>query len=200
MDERLGLWTGATSHLKTENLEKIINSSSWRGTTKDAVKQVPLGWPGQQKDSWNYDWLDSSLLSEWQFLIYSWHISIVPDLKRFVAWDWIDNKKIELLTETEYLKEKFLMGMRTMEGVQLWEKRTTTHVHLQREKDKKEKPSYHHTIPVNNNNIATILAQNREEKVTLFVDQNLCEYDGIRLRLTDQWMDVYNSVITELMI
>jgi len=168
MDERLGLGTGATSHLSFKNYELRI--------TNNLIN-------------------DQSVIRNPQ----SVHFSIVPDLKRFIAWDWIDDKKTELLTETEYLKEKFLMGMRTMEGVQLWEKRTTTHVHLQREKDKKEKPSYLHTTPSHNNTITTILVPNREEKVTLFAEQDLCEYDGIRLRLTDQWMDIYNSIIIELM-
>jgi len=203
MDERLGLGTWATSHLKAENLGKIIslNSlSSWakwsdnETKSKDAAQQVPLGYLLSTIIK------DSSTSSEWQKKeIYSWHISIVPDLKRFVAGTWIDDKKTEFLTETEYLKEKFLMGMRTMEGVQLWEKRATTHIHLQREKDKKEKPSYHHITPSHNNTITTILVPNREEKVTLFAEQDLCEYDGIRLRLTDQWMDIYNSIIIELM-
>jgi hypothetical protein len=48
--------------------------------------------------------------------------------------------------------------------------------------------------------LTSILVPNREEKVVLFEEQELCEYDGIRLRLTDQWMDLYNSIITELMV
>jgi hypothetical protein len=36
--------------------------------------------------------------------------------------------------------------------------------------------------------------------VIQFEEQELCEYNGIRLRLTDQWMDLYNSIIIELMV
>lgn len=38
-----------------------------------------------------------------------------------------------------------------------------------------------------------------EEKVALYEEQGLCEWDGVRLKLTDAGMDVYNSIITELM-
>ncbi len=161
MDERLGLGTGATSHLKKENLDKII-----------AI----------QPDT------------------TSWHISIVPDLKRFTAWTWIDEKKTELLSETNFLKEKFLMGMRTIDGVVLNE-----------EKKREQMGSY--LLQTNQTHIAhaqpqskkygeltSILVLNREEKVVQFEEQGLCEYDGVRLRLTDQWMDLYNSIITELMV
>ncbi len=34
--------------------------------------------------------------------------------------------------------------------------------------------------------LTSILVLNREEKVVQFEEQGLCEYDGVRLRLTDQ--------------
>lgn len=56
---------------------------------------------------------------------HSGHVSIVPDLKRFCAGHdsntktRLNEKKTEYLSEESFLKEKFLMGMRTMEGVVL---------------------------------------------------------------------------------
>lgn len=47
------------------------------------------------------------------------HFTTTSSLKDFLAGNYIDEKKTEILTETDYLKEKFIMGMRTMEGVQL---------------------------------------------------------------------------------
>ena len=47
--------------------------------------------------------------------------------------------------------------------------------------------------------ITDILVDNRQEKITIFEEQELCEYDGIRFKLTDMGMDVYNSIISELM-
>lgn len=165
MEERLGLWTGATSHIKKENLEKIIH--------------IP-----QESD---------------QDCIHSGHISIVPDLKRFVEGTWIDEKKTELLSEQDFLKEKFLMGMRTMDGVILDEeaKREQMEMYLLQSSriEIPQAKSQQTTI----GKITDILVDNREEKITIFEEQELCEYDGIRLKLTDMGMDVYNSIITELM-
>ena len=187
MDERLGLGTGATSHLKQENLAKILNLSSWGGTTKE---------PEQKIDS--VDWLDSSLRSEWQSSIYSWHISIVPDLKRFTAWTRIDEKKTELLSETDFLKEKFLMGMRTMDGVIIDEqaRKEIYQSYLLQSSQTEILPTFteHHLAPM-----TTLFVDNREEKIELYEEQGLCECNGVSLKLTDTGMDVYNSIITELM-
>ena len=161
MDERLGLWTWATSHLKTANLSKIIPVQS------DTI---------------------------------SWHISIVPDLKRFVSGTWIDDKKIELLTETDYLKEKFLMGMRTMDGVILDEEKKREQMNTYLLQSSRVQISHAQSQSTSTSKITDILVPNREDKVIQFEEQELCEYDGIRLRLTDQWMDLYNSIIVELMV
>lgn len=160
MDERLGLGTGATSHLKKEILEKLIILQS------DTI---------------------------------SWHISIVPDLKRFTAGSWIDDKKTELLTEVDYLKEKFLMGMRTMDGVILDENKKREQANTYLLQSNNTEVSLVQSQHLSTHKITDILVPNREEKVDLFEEQELCTYDGIRLKLTDQWMDLYNSIITELM-
>ena len=47
--------------------------------------------------------------------------------------------------------------------------------------------------------ITSILIPHREEKVELYENEELCENDGISLKLTDAGMDVYNSIISELM-
>lgn len=128
----------------------------------------------------------------------------MPDLKRFCAGHdheiqtRINEKKTEYLSEESFLKEKFLMGMRTMEGVVLDEEarqeiyrayrlqQTQTEVQM-------SMPNY------DNFDMRTILVDDREEKVELYEKQGLCERDGVWLKLTDAGMDVYNSIITELM-
>ena len=165
MDERLGLGTGATSHLKQENLAKII-------------PDLPL--------------------TTQHWALHSWHISIVPDLKRFTAWTRIDDKKTELLSETDFLKEKFLMGMRTMDGVIIDEqaRKEIYQSYLLQSSQTEILPTFteHHLAPM-----TTLLVDNREEKIELYEEQGLCECNGVYLKLTDAGMDVYNSIITELM-
>lgn len=52
----------------------------------------------------------------------------------------------------------------------------------------------HHLAPM-----TTLFVDNREEKIELYEEQGLCECNGVYLKLTDAGMDVYNSIITELM-
>jgi coproporphyrinogen III oxidase-like Fe-S oxidoreductase len=110
----------------------------------------------------------------------------VPDLKRFIAGTWIDDKKIELLTETDYLKEKFLMGMRTMDGVILDEEKKREQMNTYLLQSSRVQISHAQSHSTSTSKITDILVANREEKVIQFEEQELCEYNGIRLRLTDQ--------------
>lgn len=47
--------------------------------------------------------------------------------------------------------------------------------------------------------VTSILIDNREEKIELYEEQELCEFDGVSLKLTDPGMDVYNSIVSELL-
>lgn len=168
MEERLGLGTGATSHLSSTNLYALL----WD-------EQVPNA-------------------------THSWHISIVLDLKRFCAGHdreiqtRINEKKTEYLSEESFLKEKFLMGMRTMEGVVLDEEARQEIYRAYRLQQTQAEVQT--SITKHNEwDIRTILVDDWEEKVALYEEQGLCEWDGVRLKLTDAGMDVYNSIITELM-
>ena len=110
----------------------------------------------------------------------------MSDLKRFVTGNWIDDKKIELLIETDYLKEKFLMGMRTMDGVILDEDKKKEQIEKYLLQSSRVQVSHAQLRTTFLSKITDILIPNREEKVIQFEEQELCEYDGIRLRLTDK--------------
>ena len=47
----------------------------------------------------------------------SLHFTTTSSLKEFLAGNYIDEKKTEYLTKNDYLKERFLMGLRTQEGI-----------------------------------------------------------------------------------
>ena len=112
-------------------------------------------------------------LLAWKNDIFSLHFSITPSLKQFIAGDYINSQKTEFLTEYDYYKEKFMMGMRTMEWVTIGQE---------------------HEIFW-----SEILVENREEKANFYQEQWLCIWEHNKLKLTDRGMDVYNSIITELM-
>lgn len=170
MDERLGLGTGATSHI--------------------TFKQYPE--------------LKKTLSIDDTKTYYSSHFSIVRDLKRFCAGHEddvstrINEQKTELLSESDFLKEKFIMGLRTMDGVVLdyGAKQTIYQSYLLQTSQETVIPT---VKPSELTEMTTILVPDRETKLELYEEQGLCERDGITLRLTDAGMDVYNSIATELM-
>lgn len=47
---------------------------------------------------------------------------------------------------------------------------------------------------------SSILEKDREQKVKKYVEQWFASYEDDNLRLTDEWMDIYNTIITDLMV
>ena len=97
------------------------------------------------------------------------HFTTTSSLKEFLAGNYIDDKKTEYLTEHDYLKEQLLMWLRIQEGIMI------TH------------------------ELEQILTSDREAKIILYTEQWLCIREDSRLKLTDSGMDVYNSIVTEIM-
>lgn len=88
----------------------------------------------------------------------------------YIKWNYIDKNKTELLNEKDYLIEKFFLRLRTDEWIK------------------------------NLSEFESIMEEDWKEKIINFQEQGLLEYDGKRLILTDQWMDVFNALITELLL
>ena len=73
------------------------------------------------------------------------------------------------MSEKDYLIESFFLTLRTDRGV----------------KNIKE--------------YEEILVKNYDEKLKLFQEEDLLIFEREKLLLTDTWMDVFNSIITEIM-
>jgi coproporphyrinogen III oxidase-like Fe-S oxidoreductase len=103
--------------------------------------------------------------------VVSVHVTNSLSLKSFLAGEYRDQEKTELLDQQEYTKERFLVWLRVMEGI---------------------------VIDVQT---STLLVPNRKEKITLYAGEWLCLRDEEmqRLSLTDSGMDVYNSIVSELL-
>ncbi len=103
--------------------------------------------------------------------VVSVHVTNSLSLKSFLAGEYRDQEKTELLDQQEYTKERFLVWLRVMEGI---------------------------VIDVQTSNL---LVPNRREKITLYAGEWLCLRDDEtqRLSLTDSGMDVYNSIVSELL-
>jgi len=88
----------------------------------------------------------------------------------YIKWKSIDKSKTEYLSEKDYLIEKFFLSLRTDEWIN------------------------------NLSEFESVMEKDWDSKILKFQWQELLEYDGKRLVLSDQGMDVFNAIITELLV
>jgi coproporphyrinogen III oxidase-like Fe-S oxidoreductase len=111
------------------------------------------------------DKLYPSLPSGWQAMrrTNTW------DIKKYLEWNYIDEKEVQSLNESDLLIEEFFLRLRTHEWI----------------------PNISKYIP--------LLVPTYESLLKTYTKEWLIEFDGTKLRLTDEWMNVYNSIITDLL-
>lgn len=90
-------------------------------------------------------------------------------IDEYIKWNRNDKSKIIKLTEKDFLIEKFFLRMRTNEWIQ------------------------------NLNEFKNVLIPNYEEQIADYEKNWFLKIDWKKIKLTDKWMDVYNSIITELL-
>ena len=91
------------------------------------------------------------------------------DLNNYCNWNFLDKKEVQIMSEKDYLIESFFLSLRTDRGVE------------------------------NIKEYEEILVKNYDEKLKLFQEEDLLIFEWEKLLLTDTWMDVFNSIITEIM-
>ena len=90
-------------------------------------------------------------------------------MKDYLEGKWIDEKEVQSLNESDILIEEFFLGLRTREGL----------ADISRYKN--------------------ILIANYELRITNLEKEGLVNFDGKKLQLTDEGMDVSNTIITDLL-
>jgi oxygen-independent coproporphyrinogen-3 oxidase len=90
-------------------------------------------------------------------------------LGEYLKDNFLDRNKTVFLDRTNYLSEKFFLGLRTNEWVK------------------------------NIQEFESILEPSWEAKIANFVEQGYCIFDGKKLVLTDEGMDIYNTIVTDIM-
>ena len=91
------------------------------------------------------------------------------NIKEYFEWKFIDKNEIQILSEKDKKIESFFLGLRTDRGV-----------------DKIL-------------NYKDILVPKYDEKLLRYQDEGLLIYEWNRLILTDAWMDVFNTLVTDIM-
>lgn len=91
------------------------------------------------------------------------------DIKHYLEWHRIDEKEVQILNESDLLIEEFFLRLRTREGISDISK------------------------------FASVLVPNHQWLLTNYQWSWLVISDWTDLRLTDEGMNVYNSIITDLL-
>lgn len=139
MEPYIGLWLSASSFLPMQNVEC-------------RMQKIFIN-----SELWT---LNSELWIRWT---NTW------DIKQYLEWNWVDEKEIQSLNESDIFIEEFFLRLRTREGIADISK----------------------FIP--------LLVPTYESLLETYIKAWLIEFDGTKLRLTDEGMNVYNSIITDLL-
>lgn len=91
------------------------------------------------------------------------------DIKTYIQGVWRDEQEVQTLTESDILIEEFFLGLRTREGL------------------------------ADISKYAPVLIPNYEWLITNLKNEGLVHFDGKKLQLTDEGMNLYNSIITDLL-
>lgn len=91
------------------------------------------------------------------------------DIKKYIEGNRIDKKEIQTLNKSDLLIEEFFLRLRTREGIADIAKFTS------------------------------VLIKDYELRIANFKKEELVEFDGTKLRLTDEGMNVYNGIVTDLL-
>lgn len=132
-------------------------------------------WLGLSASSFfNQQWIKSNWktferFNVWAFSPFGVRRSNTWDIKQYIEWKYIDEKEIQILNESDFLIEKFFLRLRTREGIADLWK------------------------------FNSVLIKDYELRITNLKKEELVDFDWTKLRLTDEGMNVYNSIVTDLL-
>jgi len=90
-------------------------------------------------------------------------------MQDYLQGNRVDEKEVQTLNESDLLIEEFFLRLRTKDGI------------------------------VDINKFKNILIMDYELRITNYTNEGLVRFDGKKLQLTDDGMNVYNSIVTDLL-
>ncbi len=91
------------------------------------------------------------------------------DIKKYIQGEWIDKKEVQTMNESDLLIEEFFLRLRTNEGI------------------------------ANISKFISVLVPNYKSLISRYQDEMLVNFDSKKLQLTNKGMNVYNTIITDLL-
>lgn len=117
----------------------------------------------------NYDKIIKKINSDYNTKNKWIRFTNTQSISDYINWKYIDPNNIQIINEDDYLIEKFFLGLRTDQWIKDIER------------------------------FKNVLVPNYKLLIAQFQKSWFCTIDNKKLKLTDQWMDVFNSIITDLL-
>jgi oxygen-independent coproporphyrinogen-3 oxidase len=92
-----------------------------------------------------------------------------PDINKYIKWNYLDSSQINFLSKEDLLIEEFFLKLRTAKWIQ------------------------------NIDKFKSILVKNYQSLITNYKKSWLVNYNKKILILTDKWMNISNSIITDML-
>ena len=90
-------------------------------------------------------------------------------MQDYLQGNRVDTQQVQSLNESDLLIEEFFLRLRTREGI------------------------------ADIGKFNSVLIKDYELRITNLKKEGLVEFDGTKLRLTDEGMNVYNGIVTDLL-
>ena len=115
------------------------------------------------RDPYLWLWLSAASLLNNKRRTNTW------DIKEYLEGEWVDEKEVQALNESDILIEDFFLRLRTRDGIADLSKYTL------------------------------VLVPNYESLISNYQEEGLVRFQDGKLQLTDQGTNVYNTLITDLL-
>lgn len=160
------------SRYELSNFAKLGKSSIHNRVYRDMENYIWLGVSWSSFLNSNIDWY-SQLISNLE-IKSDWknkwlRFTNTQNISDYIKWNYIDPKNIQTMNQIDYLIEKFFLSLRTDQWIQ------------------------------NINEFKSVLISNYKLLIEQLQQSWFCNLEQNKLKLTDQWMDVFNSIITDLL-
>ncbi|MFZ2150713.1 MAG: radical SAM protein [Candidatus Absconditicoccaceae bacterium] len=163
---------GGYLRYELSNFSKLGLSSIHNRVYREMQNYIGLGVSGSSflnSDIENYQEIIKKINPDFDTQNKGIRFTNTQSISDYINGDFIDSKNIQILNEDDYLIEKFFLNLRTDQGIQ------------------------------NIDEFKNVLVKNYLELITGYQDSGFCTLDGQKIKLTDQGMDVFNSIVTDLL-
>jgi oxygen-independent coproporphyrinogen-3 oxidase len=154
------------------NFSKLWKSSIHNRVYRDMENYIWLWVSGSSflnSDIENYQKFIKKVNSDFDTKNKWIRITNTQSISDYINWNFIDQNNIQILKDDDYLIEKFFLGLRTDQWI------------------------------ADIDEFKSVLVANYQSLIETYQKDWFCILNDKKMKLTDHWMDVFNSIITDLL-